>query len=81
MTEASSAAPRTRKASPVKYEVYRVGQGTLQFVGPAEAVNDIKAITEALGEAPQPGKYVAIALHNLRVREVGTETHVKVVIK
>lgn len=80
MAEASSATPK-RKNGPVDYEVYRVGQGTLQFVGPATAVNDIKAIQAALGEKPTAGKYVAVPVRVLRVREVGTETQVKVVIK
>ena len=46
-----------------------------------EAVNDIQAIKQVLGEHPQAGKYVGIPLRSLRVREVGTETQVKVVIQ
>lgn len=71
----------------IKYEVYRVGQGVLHVV-PApeggtvvEAVNDVQAIKVALGEQPQAGNYIGIPLRSLRVREVGTETKTKVVIK
>jgi hypothetical protein len=91
MTEASSATPQTtprRKNAPVAYEVYRVGQGALQVVPlpdgsgtVVKATNDVKAIEAALGEHPQAGQYVAIPLRSLRVREVGTETQVKVVIR
>lgn len=86
MTEASSATPK-RKNGPVKYEVYRVGQGVLQVIPTPdggtviEALNDVAAIKAALGENAQAGHYVAIPLRVLRVREVGTETQVKVVIK
>jgi hypothetical protein len=93
MSEASSAtpkaapAPKTRKNTPVDYEVYQVGAGTLHVVTTPEggtvvsAANDIKAIQAALGGQAQAGKYVAIPLRSLRVREVGTETQVRVVIK
>lgn len=76
-----------RRNEPVKYEVYRVGQGVLQVVRNAdggtvvEATNDVVAIKTMLGDQPQPGQYVGIPLRSLRVREVGTETSVKVVIK
>lgn len=81
MTETSSAAPKTRKTGPVKYEVYRVGEGNLQFLGPCEATNDIAAIKDVLGEQPVAGNYVAIAQHNIRVRAVAAETQVRLVIK
>lgn len=86
MSEASSATPKTRKTAPVDYEVYRVGQGTLTVVPTPEggtvftALNDVQAIKAALGESPAAGKYVAVPLRSLRVRDVGTETQVKVVI-
>lgn len=84
----SSATPKPRSTEPVKYEVYRVGQGVLSVVPlpdgtgtVVEAANDIQAIKQVLGENAQAGQYVGIPLRSLRVREVGTETKVKVVIK
>lgn len=81
----SPAEVKKRTNTPVKYEVYRVGQGTLHVVPVeggtvVEAANDVAAISKALGDQPQAGAYVAIPLRSLRVREVAAQTTVKVVI-
>lgn len=66
------------------YVVFSVaGNDTLVLtqVGSSEAVNDVKAISDATGSSPTDGaKYVAIPARSLRVRTVKVVSQPKVVV-